>query len=721
VGVRTYPTPEAIRGGLLGPNPTMDQIDQLVCSGLGSEVERQWASNVWTKHITQQIDSVMGDRGGSRLPLGVVSSIENTDIVVGLADQNAVWRGSEWSIGALADDEELFRLTTDEVAFAIDSLTAGAKGLVLMDYLPMAWLDRELPIKAAADVPPNGKVVAIVDEFDPNAVLDCVLITPGPVVKKRHNGEWVVDRGYLAKLTSVKPPKLVVLQPEQIDGVVSQVDASTEGDEFKEFNVLKADGLNERADDMALSFGLLGAIKGGPMPAKLQKYWLAGPGAAKIRWGTPGAWRRCYRNLVKYLGPIKTPGACTNLSEKLGGHGVATHVRGSVGMVAAGLADLAKPRKPPPPKPKKPVHKEQRLGASQKEIDAAEIAYNKAEDKYYKDLNAYNQEMYQRKKDEATLRKALAENRKKEAAKRKKIAADKKKVADAVRLAKKIAAAKKAATKKSSGGGGGGGSRKSGGGGGGGGGGSRSRGGGGGGGGGGGRSSGGGGGSDSGEVNLSKQQMKDADYRPLKNGGGAWYDEESGKLLGYSEHEDSQIYKTKKQMENGGSGGSGGGGGGSSKGKGKGGGGGGGGGDDEYDPDEWYQAPDGSMHKKDTGDGGGGKKGKGKKRIRPSRAQPGWDESLYERDENGMFTFKGQGGEKKDGLSKGDGGESVENVQDSLKRAGYDVGETGVDGKLGDKTEAAIKQFQKDNGLAEDGIAGNKTLTALDKKAKLKK
>lgn len=29
------------------------------------------------------------------------------------------------------------------------------------------------------------------------------------------------------------------------------------------------------------------------MPGQLQDYWLRGPGAAKIRWGTPGDFGRC--------------------------------------------------------------------------------------------------------------------------------------------------------------------------------------------------------------------------------------------------------------------------------------------------------------------------------------------------------------------------------------------------------------------------------------------
>lgn len=41
----------------------------------------------------------------------------------------------------------------------------------------------------------------------------------------------------------------------------------------------------------------------------LRQYWTRGKGAAKIRWGTPGDWTRCVRNLEKYLGP-RAKGYC---------------------------------------------------------------------------------------------------------------------------------------------------------------------------------------------------------------------------------------------------------------------------------------------------------------------------------------------------------------------------------------------------------------------------
>jgi hypothetical protein len=51
------------------------------------------------------------------------------------------------------------------------------------------------------------------------------------------------------------------------------------------------------------------------MPAELQKYWLVGKGAAKIRWHLPHDFDRCVRNLRKYF-PKNPEGLCNILHQK---------------------------------------------------------------------------------------------------------------------------------------------------------------------------------------------------------------------------------------------------------------------------------------------------------------------------------------------------------------------------------------------------------------------
>lgn len=63
-------------------------------------------------------------------------------------------------------------------------------------------------------------------------------------------------------------------------------------------------------------------------------------------------------------------------------------------------------------------------------------------------------------------------------------------------------------------------------------------------------------------------------------------------------------------------------------------------------------------------------------------------------------------------LSKyGSRGNEVTQIQTKLKRWGYYNGN--IDGIYGSQTLAAVKYFQRKNGLTEDGIAGPKTLAAM--------
>lgn len=65
-------------------------------------------------------------------------------------------------------------------------------------------------------------------------------------------------------------------------------------------------------------------------------------------------------------------------------------------------------------------------------------------------------------------------------------------------------------------------------------------------------------------------------------------------------------------------------------------------------------------------------------------------------------------------LRRGDKGEYVTLAQTELIQRGYDLGSYGDDGKFGNATEKAVKQFQQDWGLSVDGIIGPKTWEMLD-------
>lgn len=66
-------------------------------------------------------------------------------------------------------------------------------------------------------------------------------------------------------------------------------------------------------------------------------------------------------------------------------------------------------------------------------------------------------------------------------------------------------------------------------------------------------------------------------------------------------------------------------------------------------------------------------------------------------------------------LKKGMSGSDVKIMQEALIGAGYDLGKWGADGDFGSDTEKAVKQFQKDKGLAVSGQCDAATWAAIDK------
>jgi len=65
-------------------------------------------------------------------------------------------------------------------------------------------------------------------------------------------------------------------------------------------------------------------------------------------------------------------------------------------------------------------------------------------------------------------------------------------------------------------------------------------------------------------------------------------------------------------------------------------------------------------------------------------------------------------------LRRGNRGEYVTLLQTKLVSKGYSVGSAGIDGDFGSGTEKAVKQFQKDQGLKDDGIVGKMTWKAIE-------
>jgi hypothetical protein len=348
MGARTYPVPSGAQTGLLASasTATLDELDTAGRAG------NEWANRIAQKEHSRVLSGVLD--GDAALPVGITAD-GDVDCVVALYRKGRAWRGTREGWIPVEEGELLasVMLDRDEVAFVASAFDEGADTVVLRAYFPLAWLtaaagdDRvadeigEGVPEGDADLPEGAKAIAVVDDLDKSAVMDLVAVLPGPLVMRRHDGEWREDPKWLTVLRSVKPPPIVVLDDTQLASVIAQIDEQTAGADWVDTDT--DDYLNasawDRADEMALEFALQNALIAGPVgkaaskatpggrtPAQLRKYWTVGPGAAKIRWGTPGAWRRCFKNLVKYVGPKRAPGQCTNLAKALGGHGVATHV-----------------------------------------------------------------------------------------------------------------------------------------------------------------------------------------------------------------------------------------------------------------------------------------------------------------------------------------------------------------------------------------------------------
>lgn len=64
-------------------------------------------------------------------------------------------------------------------------------------------------------------------------------------------------------------------------------------------------------------------------------------------------------------------------------------------------------------------------------------------------------------------------------------------------------------------------------------------------------------------------------------------------------------------------------------------------------------------------------------------------------------------------IRKGSSGEYVKIAQQRLHDLGYNIGDSGADGKFGKQTQAAVKQFQRDWNLKQDGVIGPATWGVL--------
>lgn len=203
--------------------------------------------------------------------------------------------------------------------------------------------EEETLTPATSDVAP--KYIALVSPNDPSAVMDFVALVPKtatsstPITYKRDKGAWVQDDQVLKDLQSATPPPVVVLDTKElVNTVLLQVDKLKNVGDFGEDKetpeapvapaapappatpaaqpvataasaFLYEHLVNFWLDSHAAMVAAGGLDRNRGNAEQLRHYWTRGKGGAKIRWGVPGDWTRCVRQLSKYMGP-RAKGYC---------------------------------------------------------------------------------------------------------------------------------------------------------------------------------------------------------------------------------------------------------------------------------------------------------------------------------------------------------------------------------------------------------------------------
>lgn len=198
-----------------------------------------------------------------------------------------------------------------------------------------------------SDVPPL--YMALVSPDDPRAVMDLVALVPAstqstePVAFIRKDQKWIRDEQVMNDLRSATPPPVVPLDAESLLSVIEQTDgaAQTASGYTPDHVLMVLFGPNPTAIAAAgtRSEEELDALYAGARPPsahnidknrgnaeKLRRYWVRGKGAAKIRWGQGGDWKRCVRYLSKYIGP-RAKGYCQLRHKEALGYYTSTHAK----------------------------------------------------------------------------------------------------------------------------------------------------------------------------------------------------------------------------------------------------------------------------------------------------------------------------------------------------------------------------------------------------------
>lgn len=170
-----------------------------------------------------------------------ITSDENEDLITQLVrfpredsnlDRSEALTASGWlraEFDFTGEDAHTYGVALDSsmFAFVASALTSDDVTGVLLAYgEPITFLPEAPLLASVADVHPSedGDVYAVVDSNDTTAVMDVIMIAPGPVVYRRNAGEWEPDQAMLEAFYTATPPPIVELVGSTKEQLISQMD-----------------------------------------------------------------------------------------------------------------------------------------------------------------------------------------------------------------------------------------------------------------------------------------------------------------------------------------------------------------------------------------------------------------------------------------------------------------------------------------------------------------
>lgn len=323
-----------------------------------------------------EMDAALGCQDCEDTGFYGIAAAGDPDTLVGLVKREgengyqALAADGTWADWA-EDNATLEVLDLDTAGDLAAALTSGAGALIRRWSWPLAFLPPEAVVASTtvaelisaeqASTPqsegvktdPEWVTYGVVDDVDPGALLDIVRLKGVDEVQRMVDGTWQPDDDLLVDDTVPLVPLAAGLvqtllarafpadqkceyctQPAtqrilHSEGMAYIVCCDEHLDKAKDAAIhCTPDGSEDPsninwihpANQDAVAAGALLAdapltVSPNPKAERLRRYWSTGKGGAKLRWGMPGDWRRCYRHLRKYMG-LRAKGYCQNLHKR---------------------------------------------------------------------------------------------------------------------------------------------------------------------------------------------------------------------------------------------------------------------------------------------------------------------------------------------------------------------------------------------------------------------